>query len=375
MSYDLPDQRRGMPTRYITLCVAEYCNLNCTYCYEHHKTSKRMSRETALQILERELAHVCPCEYVCIEFFGGEPFLGFDTIKCACEYVASVLKPEQYIAFATTNGVLVHGEIKEWLLAHPEFSCSLSLDGTREMHNINRSGSFDQIDLDFFAKQYPEQSIKMTVSRETLPHMAEGVIFCQEKGFTVSVNLAFGPDWSDSETVDILTEQLSLLIDYYLAHPDIKPCSMLDFDITPIAYLKNTDHARKWCGASTSMHTYDADGVCYPCQYFMPITLGRERADALKDTKLPEYISLDHYPERCRSCCLLNICPMCYGSNYASTGDFFTVSEDMCLMTKVIMKARAYFRALQIDTGQLSALSEEEMAYLCQAIMMIQNVE
>lgn len=49
------------------------------------------------------------------------------------------------------------------------------------MHNVNRSNSYDDIDLDFFLEMYPEQDVKMTVSRETLPHLAEGVIELHQK--------------------------------------------------------------------------------------------------------------------------------------------------------------------------------------------------
>lgn len=369
-----PSEDYSRPSRYITLCVAEFCNLSCSYCYEHHKASGLMSFETAKQILDREFTNIPQDGYLCLEFFGGEPFLNFELIRKVTEYVESVLPPENYIMFTTTNGTLVHGEIQSWLLAHPMFSCSLSLDGTKEMHDINRSHSFDNIDIPFFAKNYPNQTVKMTVSRETLPKLCEGVIFCHEQGFPVSVNLAFGPDWSGCEFLQLLEEQLSELIQYYLDHPNIKPCSMLDFDITPVAKLKGKPFAHKWCGSGTSMHTYDARGKCYACQFFMPITLGEQRAEEMLKSKLPEYIPLEWYPVKCQKCCLLHICPMCYGANFVSSGDFFTVDEAVCAANKVIMRARAYFRAMQLRNGLIHLENDEEQA-LIESILMIQEME
>ena len=36
----------------VTFCVTESCNLACTYCYECHKSNRRMSWETAKKIVD-----------------------------------------------------------------------------------------------------------------------------------------------------------------------------------------------------------------------------------------------------------------------------------------------------------------------------------
>ena len=41
--------------RSITLTITHSCNLNCSYCYEKHKNSKRMTFDTAINIVEKEL--------------------------------------------------------------------------------------------------------------------------------------------------------------------------------------------------------------------------------------------------------------------------------------------------------------------------------
>ena len=77
------------------------------------------------------------------------------------------------------------------------------------MHNINRSNSYDDIDLDFFLEMYPAQDVKMTISKDTLPNLAEGVIELHHKGFLVSCNLAYQIDWSAEENVEILNRELN----------------------------------------------------------------------------------------------------------------------------------------------------------------------
>lgn len=176
----------------VTLTLTQACNLSCTYCYEHHKSNRRMSVETAKSIVDYELKNFADFEGIEFDLFGGEPFLAFDLVREITDYICSKKGDIPCTVFATTNGTLVHGEVQDWLREHVGcFICGLSLDGTRDMHNVNRSNSYDDIDLDFFLEMYPEQDVKMTVSRETLPHLAEGVIELHQKGFAVSCNLAY----------------------------------------------------------------------------------------------------------------------------------------------------------------------------------------
>lgn len=370
MNYEFPKNKQ---TRFITLCVTESCNLHCSYCYENHKSARKMGLATAKTIVDKEFSSLKDDEFICLDFFGGEPFLNFETIKFVAEYLEKRYSKDRYVLFATTNGTLIHGEIQEWLKRQENFICELSLDGTKEMHDINRDNSFDKIDIDFFAKEYPKQEIKVTVSLETLPHLFEGIKFCHDRGFVVSANLAFGIDWHDRNNLSILEEQLNKLIEYYLSHTEIQPCSMLNFDISAVADVKDPRFARKWCGAGTSMHTYDPEGILYPCQFFMPVSLGEGKALRVEDVTLKNEIEITNFEEKCQQCPLLTICPMCYGSNYASTGNFYKVDDDMCQMTKVIMKARSYFRARQLELNQLN-LQPSEKNRLIDAILKIQDM-
>ena len=153
----------------VTITLTQSCNLKCTYCYENNKSSKTMDFDTAKNIIDKEIQNREMFEGFEFDLFGGEPFLEFELIKQITEYVCEKLCGYPHTIFLTTNGTLVHGEIQKWLLKHKDcVVCGLSLDGTREMHNINRSNSFDKIDIDFFAQNYPMQDNKMTISNTLL---------------------------------------------------------------------------------------------------------------------------------------------------------------------------------------------------------------
>ena len=354
----------------ITLTLTAQCNLNCLYCYEHSKNSAKMSFKTAKFILDREMPM---CEgQIYIELFGGEPFLAFETIKKIYDYIDFNWPNKSWIMFATTNGTLVHDEIQDWLKNHKKFICGLSLDGNKLMQDINRSNSYDLIDIDFFIKQYPQQAIKMTVSQKTLPYLSEGIIFAHTKGFKVNCNLAFGIDWSNKNNVIILERELNKLIKYYLNNPNIEPCSMLNTPIEHLGTQKDKEKIKKWCGTGTAMKAFYVDGTAYPCQFFMPISAGKERAKRIGEINFLDNIPVSLLDKKCQSCLIREACPTCYGSNYISTGNIYSKDDNLCELTKIIIKARSYFKAMQWNLGLLKLDNKREQALL-RSILLVQE--
>lgn len=357
--------------RSITLTLTASCNLSCSYCYEHSKCNKMMSFETAKKIIDAEFQKNDDSDLY-IELFGGEPFLAFELIKQIYDYVEEKYKNRRWLFFTTTNGTLVHGEIQDWLKSHKHIVVGLSLDGTKEMHDLNRSNSFDKIDLDFFLKTYPIQHVKMTISQETLPQLAEGVIFAHKKGFKVSCNLAFGIDWSNENNVAVLERELKKLIEYYLNNPQIEPCSMLSFPIHNVCNFRKMPKLHKWCGTGTEMKAYDTDGTSYPCQFFLPLSAGEEKAKLANSINFEKEYSYDNVDEKCKNCKIVEACPTCYGSNFVAFGDIYKKDDNLCKLTKIIIKARSYFKAMQWSKNQLS-LDENIERDLLESILIIQD--
>jgi len=356
----------------VTLTITEACNLNCVYCYEEHKSRNEMTFETAKRIVDFELSVDDGTNQVTIDFFGGEPFMNFELIKRICNYTWSKDWPKQYIFFATTNGTLIHGEIEEWISKNKDlFWLGLSIDGNEYMQNINRCNSFSQIDLDYFLREWPEQAVKMTISRETLPYLAEGCIFLHEKGFKVTCNLAYGLDWSSADSQKTLSDQLMKLIDYYVEHPAISPCSMLDRRIE--GFVEKQAEFHKWCGAGTNMRVYSVAGACYPCQFFMPLSVGSEKAERSVEIDFEKDDALQD--RMCDGCILIPICPTCYGSNYAKTGNVSKKDEGECKMNKLIILANSYlrYRLLTRYTDEELGITIQDRKRLTDAIVAIQN--
>lgn len=345
----------------VMLILTEGCNLSCSYCFEHYKSDKRMKFETAKKIIDAEMSMEDGADECRFTLFGGEPFLEKQIIKEIYGYIESNMPKwrKKAVIFVNTNGTLLDAEMKQWLRERKEhIYCGISLDGTREMHNQNRSDSFDRIDLDFFRECWPGQNVKMTVSKETLPSLAEGVIFIHEKGFPCGCTFAYGMEWSD-DLIHGLKGQLDKLVAYYTENPNLPLCQILNIDLTGI--LKKPDAGFKRCGAGELMKAYDTEGKLYPCHSFSPVGLGEE-AGKFVDYKLP---AADiHEEKRCVECKYHFVCPTCYGVNYIYTGSVSNRSKWLCEFFKLCVQASAVIQLRRLETKGAERLDQHDYGTL-----------
>ncbi|MDE6086881.1 MAG: radical SAM protein [Oscillospiraceae bacterium] len=347
-------------TKVIILTLTNSCNLNCVYCYEHNKEIRTMPLEIALEIVEREMTMEDSSDFVCIYYFGGEPYLEFEKIKKIHAFLKSRTWSKGWFAFTTTNGTLVHEEIQQWLIENDDtIEVYVSLDGTKEMHNYNRSNSYDKIDVDFFVKHYP--FAKMTVTEKTLLNLADGAISLHKKGFGVSANLGYGVQWNP-DSPQILAEQLQTLSDYYIENSDVKPANILNLGLLDLE--PGTTSPRRFCGVGSMMRSYDVDGEAYPCHAFAPLCVGKERAEELKKLDFTCPLSLLELDEKCRNCPVVGYCPTCYGINFGACGNVYHIPDDHCQMMKVQFLMNARFKYELYIRGRLELTPEQEIKLL-----------
>lgn len=365
-----------------TLYMTESCNLNCVYCYEHIKGSKIMPVNIAQQGIKSTFERAVEenIKYVEILFHGGEPFMAFQRIKEICEWLWKQTWPVKYICYATTNGTLIHGEIKKWLLENKNrFVVGLSLDGTREMHNRNRSGSYDKIDIDFFKDNWPDQGVKMTPSPGTLHSLAKGVIHIHELGFKRNnCTFASGVSWDKDEFgrivnyKRILQEQLMELAVYYLQHPDILPVDMLNIKFISVAAGINS-MKDKLCGAGTIMRCWTPDGQCLPCHLFYEVSKEKGEKLGYIDLSSPKDLS----DKRCKGCILETICPTCYGGNYITFGDVTKRDTYTCVITKIRALAGSWMIGQMLENPDkykaMEGMNDEELAMTAKGVIMTQE--
>ncbi|MBR1396813.1 MAG: 4Fe-4S cluster-binding domain-containing protein [Selenomonadaceae bacterium] len=341
------------------LMITHACNLNCSYCYEPYKQNAYMETSLAKDIISREAQFVDESndfDELQIDFMGGEPFTNFSLIKNIVEWLEKGAINVPWICYSSTNGTLLTDEIKDWLREHKNsFILGASYDGNIKMQSTNRGTNKHNIDLEFFQEVWPRQPLHMTISKETLPMLAEGVLDIQAKSHEVEASLAQGVDWTIEDAV-VYREQLCALKDAYLKDTSIKPFNIL----VRYTYIVNVPAAekiqKKWCGTGQYMMTYDIDGQKYGCHMFTPLVLGKDRAllsDAV-EWDSPE-LTVDDY---CKNCVLRRFCPTCAGFNYKYRGNIATRDKQWCPMILAEALTACEFQIERIAT--LDKLDKED---------------
>jgi len=126
------------------------CNLACKYCYHGKReiSTKTVISEEVLQQIYRQSAEIA--ENVTFLWHGGEPLLaGIDFFERALDLQRSVRFIGRVRNTIQTNGTLID---EEWtkLFVRRQMGVSISIDGPKELHDINRvdfagCGSFDRV--------------------------------------------------------------------------------------------------------------------------------------------------------------------------------------------------------------------------------------
>lgn len=361
------DEEHSGKRRVCMLMVTHACNLNCSYCYETHKNGTYMTIDLAKAIITKEAEMVASSEKfdeLQVDFMGGEPMMNFVLIKEIVEWLKQGGISVPWICFASTNATLITPEVKEWLKLNKRYLVlGASYDGTGKMQERNRGTNHFEIDLDFFHSLWPEQTFQMTISKETLPYLAEGVLYVQRKGYELNASLAQGVDWNIDDA-KLYREQLLILKNAYLNDTKLKPLNRLTRYVDVFNLAPTERRQIHGCGSGLNMVTYDTDGSRFGCHMFTPIVLGKERAIGVDDVEWdkPDLMA-DSF---CESCVLRRFCPTCPGFNFKYRGDFATRDKRWCPMVLAEAITACEFQVERI--AMMESLTAEDAEHAQTAI-------
>lgn len=137
----------------ITLEINQKCNLKCRYCYLGEKSGSKMSLKTALKSIDLGISKAKNHrdQKLMIDFIGGEITLDFNFIKVLVEYSKEKCRENgiKVEFMTTTNAVLLNKQIIDFFIDN-NFSFKISLDGVKEVNDINRltvggEGTYDKV--------------------------------------------------------------------------------------------------------------------------------------------------------------------------------------------------------------------------------------
>lgn len=329
----------------LCLIPTERCNLSCRYCFVDKAKAKSMTFSTACEQIDMMMN--APEDFAGYEvsFMGGEPFLKFDLIRDIIDYACNKYGENRIHFSAVTNGTLVHDDIQDWIRDNQhKIHVTLSIDGSRETHNAQRSNSFDKIDLDFFAS-LKKPVANMVITPESLEHLSDNVRFLEGKGFYVKTFLEEGVRWEKTH-LPILTEQLMMLINHYLYNPDLLPTTLLANSL----YLLLDENLPSACSMEAYSYAVSADGIRYDCHRCMPFE--SNPLMPIPKEYLNNFRHVRHISPVCDSCFINYLCNSCPASNATRIRNK-ELAENYCLQRKLLYRAQAYFllKAFENDSN------------------------
>jgi uncharacterized protein len=266
------------------------CNLKCRYCFYHSLSEKRdirnygiMKEETLEAIVRRGLEEA---EGFCtFAFQGGEPTLaGLDFFEKLIEFQKKYNKNNIRINNALqTNGTLID---ERWAgyLAENKFLVGLSLDGYKDIHDMNRvditdKGTFNRIlkTSALFDKYKVQYNILCVVTKNTAKHGMKVYDFFKKSGFRYIQFI----ECLDSLDEELGTNKYSLSAEAYGSflkdifdrwYEDFRKgeyISIRYFDNLINILLGNRPEACGMMGRCTCEYVIEADGGVYPCDFYV----------------------------------------------------------------------------------------------------------
>jgi radical SAM peptide maturase (CXXX-repeat target family) len=252
----------------------------------------------------------------------------------------------------TTNGTLFDNpKVKDYLLRDKRRkSVGVSLDGCKEIHNYNRSNSFDLVmkNFDWWRENFPWCSTKSTINHEALPYLLDSVKFLTSLELEyIFMNIVFEPVWEEGDD-SLFYDQLIKIADYLIENNRYQKYNVTLFN----EYILTESPealSKSWCGCGNSMMAIDYKGNLYPCLRFLtlskkePYIIGDIYNGINSDRLLPFRYCHNLRTEKCKNCNHKLGCGWCTAFNYDETDSLFERVDYMCKMHLARVEANKYF--------------------------------
>jgi uncharacterized protein len=363
LGHDRINDNRAEISR-LVLLITQTCNLKCSYCFAEaymgsHSENRVMSPATACAAIEKVLKSGPRVPEIL--FCGGEPLIGFATIKetvQACEEYCAAHQAGSPAFAITTNGTLIDREVIEFLQRH-RFSVTISLDGPRHINDKQRrflsgKGTYDIVkkNIDLFRSAGIEISIEAVFTdnhrncKETIESTYEFLRKCGARDICLTPAIGGLPDEPlDRKLLADLeqsyTASTERIMDSWLTDSPIRMPYLFDI----LDALMSRNGKTRFCGAGYDGITVDSSGRVFPCYTLMGNSLCMGSVydkefpgeDFRRVTSLMRQTSKDSFP-KCVKCWAKKLCSPCYGDTFAACGTLSAPRETICIMIRSVAK-------------------------------------
>ncbi len=337
----------------IDLLISEGCNLACKYCYvkngQYQGKSDLMSVDIGKKAVDFLIKKSGDRSDLFLCFFGGEPLLNFEVLKEVVAYALEKGKVnnKMFHFTMTTNGILLTKEIVGFIAKHG-FKVTISIDGDKHSHNINRplprgGDSYTTLskNLNNLNRYNLSYAARTTVTSYTKDRIADNFEHLLLLGFKrIHIENAYSPKSSVfiSETGDVreTKHQFSLITEKIIEKIESGTVTAIESSPLPVGKIINKRKSTRSCLAGLGYVTVDVHGDIYLCHRLVgekDFLMGNVVSGHYK-TEIPEKIvtELDvDSREPCRKCWARYICGGgCHAINYVFNKDISKAPELYC---------------------------------------------
>ena len=160
----------------ICISINNRCNLSCKYCHFHEKESIEDKEMDVFEILDNVKKYAK--NSFKIGFVGnGECFLDWPKLK---SYITYIEDCPNFAAYTITNGTVALSDEDWQFLDNHNVNVGFSIDGYKELHDMNRCDSFDEAirNVEEYKRvtgHYP--TFNATVGRDTISNSEKVIDF------------------------------------------------------------------------------------------------------------------------------------------------------------------------------------------------------
>lgn len=309
--------------------LTHICNLKCAYCYEEkNKVNKSVMDKSDLELIIQWIAkYAAQNKYddVYLVWHGGEPLLlGHEFFEFIFWCEEKYLNGKKVRNGIQTNGILLDQEDYISLFYHNRVKVSVSLDGYKEINDINRKkidgvGSFNEVirNIEFARERGISIGISTVIGKSNIDHLIDIYNFFRSKKLNYNILFDFYPDTNENY-IDYFTQKVIELFNYWYNDENGLYISLfinlIKTIITKKVYLCTFD---KKCCEAKNILIINTNGDLYPCSALVgniKYNFGNIRYisdyNDINKTDTYRYI-LDKkriISTKCRNCEIVNIC-------------------------------------------------------------------
>jgi sulfatase maturation enzyme AslB (radical SAM superfamily) len=270
---------------FATLNVAHDCNMACPYCFAKQglyggRVRQLMDEDTARRSIDWLFERAGDKPEVYLRFLGGEPLMNVPVIEASAAYAEELGRRtgKQVFLSLNTNGTIFTRRIDELLRRH-RITVSISMDGTREAHDVyrifrNGTGTYDRVvrNLERFLACDPNTMINATLTTHNVDVDASAALFRAE-----GINLVrFALVGTAIDGIAVAQEErLERLLGSYDRLAERYRRELLSGDVWYLAdfykYLggfRDLEKRYSRCGAGTTYVNIDVEGGVNLCHRF-----------------------------------------------------------------------------------------------------------